>query len=167
MSIQHLRTEPLTVPGERALDDAHYRIFVRDLVLLCSIGAYPEERHRPQRVRFNIDMRVLTPRGPIGDDLARVLSYDTVIADIRQLVDRGHINLVETLAEQVAGCCLADPRVTDVRIVIEKLDIEPAAAGVGIEIERRRRSYPAAAELLRWGAEVAPDELQRRGKTGL
>lgn len=142
---------------------SHYRMFVRDLVLLCSIGAYPEERNRRQRVRFNIDMRVQAPMGPLDDNLTNVLSYDTVIADIRQLTERGHINLVETLAEQVAECCLADPRVTEVRLAIEKLEIEPAAGGVGIEIERRRETYPAAADLLRWGGESRAEGLQRHG----
>jgi dihydroneopterin aldolase len=151
---------------EQAVGGSHYRIFVRDLVLLCSIGAYPEERHRRQRVRFNIDMQVRAADRPLDDDLANVLSYDTVIADIRHLVDRGHINLVETLAEQVAECCLADPRVTDVRVIVEKLDMEPAAAGVGIEIERRRQSYPAAADLLRWGAESRAEGAQRRRHAG-
>jgi dihydroneopterin aldolase len=130
-------------------DEDRHRIFVRDLVLMCSIGAYPEERLKTQRVRFNLDIRVQAPARPIDDDLARVLSYDTVIADIRELTARGHINLVETLAAQIADICLADPRVAEVRVMVEKLDVEPAAAGVGVEIVRRRKqSYPSVAELF-------------------
>jgi dihydroneopterin aldolase len=132
-----------------AESDERYRIFVRDLVLMCRIGAYPEERLKTQRVRFNLDILVQAPADPIGDDLAQVLSYDTVIADIRELTSRGHINLVETLAAEIADICLADPRVAEVKVTVEKLDVEPAAAGVGVEIERRRRrSYPSVAELF-------------------
>jgi dihydroneopterin aldolase len=132
-----------------AESDERYRIFVRDLVLMCRIGAYPEERLKTQRVRFNLDILVQAPADPIGDDLAQVLSYDTVIADIRELTARGHINLVETLAAEIADICLADPRVAEVKVIVEKLDVEPAAAGVGVEIERRRRrSYPSVAELF-------------------
>lgn len=164
MPIHRLPAEPSPVrersPGE---GDGFYRMYVRDLVLLCNIGAYPEERHRRQRVRFNIDMRVVAPVGPIEDDLTKVLSYDKVVSNIRALVDRGHINLVETLAERVAESCLADPRVADIRVRVEKLDIEPAASGIGIEIERRRRSYPAAADLLHWDGEDAEGSAGRRG----
>src|SRR3546814_9563956 len=47
-----------------------------------------------QRVRFNLDIQMQAPREPLDDDVARVLSYDTVIADIRELTGRGHINQI-------------------------------------------------------------------------
>ena len=149
-----------TVPPSAA--EGVYRIFIRDLVLMCSIGAYPEERLRAQRVRFNVEMRVQCAAGPIDDDLAKVLSYDTVVADIRELTGRGHINLVETLAEQIIDCCLADPRVLDVRVMVEKLDGEPAAAGVGVEFERRRQHYPTVADLFPSSVGTAADSVRRR-----
>lgn len=143
------RTGSAFLRHDVAESDERYRIFVRDLVLMCHIGAYPEERLKTQRVRFNLDILVQGPEGPIDDDLAKVLSYDTIIADIRELTSRGHINLVETLAAEIADICLADPRVAEVRVTVEKLDVEPAAAGVGVEVERRRRrSFPSIAELF-------------------
>jgi dihydroneopterin aldolase len=126
----------------------YYRVFVKDLVLVCSIGAYPHERLKPQRVRFNVDLRVQAPVEPIGDDLANVFSYDTVTAAIRGLIANGHINLVETLANKIADWCLADARVVTVRVMVEKMDVEPDASAVGIEIERRRQLHPAVTELF-------------------
>jgi dihydroneopterin aldolase len=115
-----------------------YRIRVKDFVLLCSIGAYPQERLRPQRVRFNVELHALWPADALDDDLGKVVNYKDVTTGIRKLVDAGHINLVETLAERIAEMCLADPRVLNARVSVEKLDVEPAAAGIGIEIERQR-----------------------------
>ena len=54
----------------------------------------------------------------------------------RAIVERGHINLVETLAEKIAVLCLANGRVRSVRVRVEKLDIVPDAQSVGVEIER-------------------------------
>ena len=54
-------------------------------------------------------------------------------------------------AEDIAAICLADARVVHARIGAEKLAVEPNAAGVGIEIERRRQQHqhhPAIAELF-------------------
>ena len=48
--------------------------------------------------------------------------------------------------------CLADARVVDVRVRVEKLDVEPAAGGVGVEIERQRNAHPAVADLFSWTA---------------
>ncbi|CAA7611309.1 dihydroneopterin aldolase [Magnetospirillum sp. UT-4] len=115
-----------------------YRILVRDLVLKCSIGIHAHELLAPQRVRVNVDMAVFEQAGPMNDDIANVVSYEDVIDGIKRMLADGHINLVETLADKIAGLCLADERVQSVRIKVEKLDVYAEAASVGIEIERRR-----------------------------
>jgi 7,8-dihydroneopterin aldolase/epimerase/oxygenase len=125
-----------------------YRIRVKDFVLMCSVGAYPHERLQPQRVRFNVDLAVRWPARPLGDELDNVVNYKGVTDGIRAIVAAGHINLVETLAERIADMCLADPRVLDARVGVEKLDVEPAADGIGIEIERCRPSHPAVTDLF-------------------
>jgi dihydroneopterin aldolase len=58
-----------------------------------------------------------------------------VVDAVRDLVAQHHTNLVETLAEQIAACCLSDRRVRRVRAQVEKLDALPDATA-GIEIHR-------------------------------
>ena len=72
----------------------------------------------------------------IDDQIERVLDYDMIIAIIKTILAEGHINLVETLADEIATRCLSHPRAASVRVKIEKLDKEPGA--VGVEIVRRR-----------------------------
>ncbi len=115
-----------------------YRILVRDLVLKCSIGIHAHELLAPQRVRINVDMTVLEQAGPLCDDISNVVSYEDVIDGIKTLLAEGHINLVETLAENIAELCLTDARVETTCIRVEKLDVYAEAASVGIEIERSR-----------------------------
>jgi dihydroneopterin aldolase len=57
---------------------------------------------------------------------------------IRAIVGRGHIDLVETLAEQTAAFILENPRVARVVVRAEKLELGPG--GVGVQIERKRES---------------------------
>jgi dihydroneopterin aldolase len=112
------------------------RVFVHDLVLDVEIGVYTHEKGVTQRVRFSVDVDVLPATSELCDDIARAFDYDTIISGIKDIVGEGHINLVETLAERVAGRCLAHPRAASVRVKIEKLDKEPGA--VGVEIVRRK-----------------------------
>jgi 7,8-dihydroneopterin aldolase/epimerase/oxygenase len=137
MSILRLLAEQMTVPEGQGERTPPYRMFIRDLVLLCRIGVYAHEKLRPQRVRINVSMRVEAEAAPRNDDIANVLSYDEVLGGIKRLAAGEHINLVETLAEAIADLCLAHRRVIEVRVMIEKLDVEPGAS-VGVEIERRR-----------------------------
>jgi 7,8-dihydroneopterin aldolase/epimerase/oxygenase len=139
MSILRLLADQMTVPEVQAQPKRPYRMFIRDLVLPCRIGVYPHEKLQPQRVRIGVSLSVDPGNAPQNDDIANVLSYDDVLGKIKQLAAGKHINLVETLAEAIADVCLADTRVIETRVTIEKLDIEPNAS-VGVEIERRRQS---------------------------
>ncbi|MEK9677783.1 MAG: dihydroneopterin aldolase [Rhodospirillaceae bacterium] len=111
-------------------------VFIRDLLLTCLIGVHKHEQKKPQRVRINLDLAVLEDAEDIGDRLSEVVCYEDVADGIRNLLAKGHVNLVETLAEQIAEMCLADARVRTARVRVEKLDVFPDATSAGVEIER-------------------------------
>ena len=112
------------------------RVFVRDLVLPCLIGVHRHEQDGRQRVRINLDLEVAESDGPIQDKLTNVMCYEELVADVRHMVGAGHVNLVETLAERIAGLCLARYEVRHATVRVEKLDVFRDAASVGVEIER-------------------------------
>jgi dihydroneopterin aldolase len=125
------RNGALARPGLR-------HVFVRDLVLTAFIGIYAHEKRGSQRVRFNIDCAVFED-GPVTvDTIDAVVCYEQIILLVKDIVARGHVGLLEVLAEQVAAAILDDARIHAVRLRIEKLDVFPEAASVGIEIERVR-----------------------------
>lgn len=115
------------------------RIFVRDLVLQIAIGVYASERGRMQRVSFSVEADVQPPDRGTADlaagDLDAVVSYDLITDAIHRLTAGRHVDLVETLAEDIAAALLAVPRIAVVRVRVAKLDLGPRA--VGVEIERR------------------------------
>jgi dihydroneopterin aldolase len=120
-------------------------MFLRDLLLSAHIGVYAQEHGRTQRIRVNVDLGVTddgaraVSRPAVGqDELARVVDYAAVAAQVRAIVAGGHVQLVETLAERIAEACLADRRVEIARIRVEKLDVLPDGASAGVEVERRR-----------------------------
>ena len=116
------------------------RVFLRDLVTLAHIGVYPHEEGVQQRVRVNIEFGVRDEPGlEVGrDDLSRTVSYERVVQLVRRIIDAGHVRLVETLAERIAGGVLADGRIRVVRVRVEKLDVFAELDSVGVEIERRQ-----------------------------
>jgi dihydroneopterin aldolase len=112
------------------------RVFIHDLVLDVEIGVYTHEKGVTQRVRFSVDVDVLPATVALEDNIARTFDYDMIMNGIKDIISRGHINLVETLAEEIAQRCLAHPRASSVLVKIEKLDKEPGA--VGVEIVRAK-----------------------------
>lgn len=100
------------------------------------IGIHPHEVE-PQRVRLSVWLTVVYPE-PVRDDrIESVLDYDFVRTGILALADGRHFALQETLCEAVAGLCLGDPRVREVRVRSTKVDVYPDAA-IGCEIVRGR-----------------------------
>ena len=112
-------------------------VFLRDMVLLAAIGVHAHEHGGRQRVRVNVDLAV-AEGGVEGDRLERVVDYERVATAVRGIVASGHIKLVETLAERIAGVCLEDGRVMRARVRVEKLDVFADTASVGVEVERGR-----------------------------
>lgn len=117
------------------------RVFVRDLELSALIGVHRHEHDGRQRVRINLDLTVREDDEPPADRLSDVVCYEDIVTGTRAIVNGGHVNLVETLAERIAAMCLTDRRVHAVRVRVEKLDVFADAASVGVEIER---TNPAA-----------------------
>jgi len=113
-----------------------YRIFIRDLEMIASVGVHEFEKVRPQRIRVSIDL-IVGPRPPDATDTVdTVLSYENIVKAVRAIVAASHFHLIESLAEKVAAECLTHYTVSSVKVKIEKPDIFPDAATVGIEIER-------------------------------
>jgi len=120
----------------RAATRVAWRILVRDLELPCLIGVHRHERDGRQRVRINLELDVAEDGVTLGDKLANAVNYETIVGRVRRIVGAGHVNLVETLAGQIAQACLEDRRIVYARVRVEKLDVFADAASVGVEIER-------------------------------
>ncbi len=113
------------------------QIFIEALTLDASIGVFEHEYNVTQRVRVDLDIDLL----PLSDDhynMANIVRYDLVVQDIRDLVDAGHIELVETMAEKIAAIVLAYDGVSKVSVRVSKLSAITEADGVGVKIERNK-----------------------------
>ena len=111
-------------------------VFVRDLVVDASIGIHHHEKQQAQRIRINLDLSVVDDYLMDADNIDDVVCYEEVVVATKDIINQGHIYLVESLAEQIADRILAMPKTLAVRVRIEKLDVLEDVGSVGIEIER-------------------------------
>ena len=117
------------------------RIYLRDAVFEANIGVYDSEHAGAQRLVVNVDLFVsLSASTPQHDRVEEVIDYDFVRETIRGRLKRGHVNLQETLIDDLAGALLARPGVVAVRVCTEKPDVYDDVAGVGIEVLRFKES---------------------------
>ncbi len=108
------------------------RVFVTGLKVQAEIGVYRHEIGRVQPLVIDVELDVPTAG---ADRLSDTLNYETILAAAREIAGGGHIELVETFAERLAQACLADARVTQARVRVQKpLALAPDAVAAGVEI---------------------------------
>ena len=111
------------------------RLFLRDYEVWINIGVHDFEKRGEQRVLINVDLFVpLALSTPVQDELHEVLDYDFIRRSIAERVSRGHVQLQETLADDVLGLMLAHPQVRAARVSTEKPDVYPDCDAVGCEV---------------------------------
>lgn len=114
-------------------------IVVDDLRLPFFIGVHEREKLAQQEVSITVYMFLADTGAPSSDDIGDHVSYSDLVDQlIERAASKRHVNLVETLAEEVAALALADARVLRVIVDVRKTEVIPQAKGVGVIIHRRR-----------------------------
>lgn len=108
------------------------RVFVTGLTVQAEIGVYRHEIGKVQPLVVDVELDVPTAG---AERLSDTLNYESILQAAQAVAAGGHIELVETFAERLARACLADTRVTQARVRVEKpLALAPHAVGAGVEI---------------------------------
>ena len=106
-------------------------VFMRGLELEAEIGVHPHERGRVQPLRVDVEAE-LAP-GPVAG-MADTLNYETLRALALALAGRGHIELVESYADDLAGAVLRNTAALRVRVRVEKPEALAGAQAAGVEV---------------------------------
>ncbi|WEV76740.1 2-amino-4-hydroxy-6-hydroxymethyldihydropteridine diphosphokinase [Janibacter cremeus] len=118
----------------------------RDRISLLGVRAFGHHGVLAQEKRegqeFVVDVVLNLDLAPAGtsDDLARTVNYAEVGADVVARVEGPSLDLIESLAEQIAGDALARPGVHTVEVTVHKpsAPVGVPFGDVTVAVERRR-----------------------------
>ena len=111
------------------------RLFLHNYTVNINIGVHEFEKLGEQRVLINVDLYIpLAQSTPQADDLAEVVDYDFIRSSVMARVARGHIQLQETLCDDLLALMLAHPRVKAARVSTAKPDVYTDCEAVGCEV---------------------------------
>jgi dihydroneopterin aldolase len=114
------------------------KLFFRDLEIQAHIGINDSEQGQSQNVLVNITLYMAPGERPRRDSIAEVFNYNQVRDAVHRLIAGRHINLQETLVEEIADMCFGFDAVAAVRVSSEKTDVYDDCASVGSEVVRLR-----------------------------
>ncbi|MGE5574852.1 MAG: dihydroneopterin aldolase [Ignavibacteria bacterium] len=113
------------------------KIFVKNLVLPCSVGITKEERAKRQNVILDIEIGCDLMEAGNTDDLTKSIDYARVQEEITRDVTKGEFKLLESLAQTVASIVLRDDMASQVKVAVKKEKYAKKPI-LGIEISRDR-----------------------------
>ena len=117
-------------------------IFLHDLRVETVIGIWDWERKIRQTVAIDLEMSADIGKAAATDSVDDTLNYKLVAKRLQQFVGDSSFQLVETLAEKIAGIVLDEFDVAWVKVKLSKPGAIRGARDVGVIIERGTRPGP-------------------------
>jgi dihydroneopterin aldolase len=113
-------------------------IFLTDLRIETIVGIWEWERKIRQTVSIDLELGADIRRAAASDDIEDTLNYKKVAKRVQQFVGESEFQLVETMAEKVAGIILAEFDVPWVQVRVNKPGAIRGARDVGVRIRRQK-----------------------------
>ena len=109
-------------------------IFVRNFTTYCSIGIYPNEKQKKQKIKIsiNLDLKKVNNK----DNISSTVSYEKIILILKEIKNYQHINLLETLARIIIKKLEKINNLKKIKIQIIKSNILSGDQEVGIALEK-------------------------------
>ena len=114
-------------------------IFISDLRIETIIGIYDWERKVRQTVSLDLEMATDIRKAASSDSIEDTLNYKAVAKRLIAFVEDSEYQLVETLAEKIAGIVLTEFDVPWLRLTVHKPGAVRGSRDVGVIIERGSR----------------------------
>ena len=114
-------------------------IFLSELKVDTTIGIWEWERRIRQTVIIDLEMSADIASAAATDEVADTLNYKSVAKRIQSFVSESSFQLVETLAERIAGIIRDEFDVAWVKVRVNKPGAIRGSKDVGILIERGER----------------------------
>jgi dihydroneopterin aldolase len=104
-------------------------------------GVFDHEKRDGQPFVVDLVLGIDTGQAAASDDLADTVDYGGLALAVKSAVERDPVDLIETLAERIAGVCLTDDRVDWCRVTVHKpqAPIEATFRDVALTIHRNTR----------------------------
>jgi dihydroneopterin aldolase len=114
------------------------RLVIRGIEAFGHHGVFASERRDGQPFLVDLVLLVDTREAARSDDLRDTVDYGTLVDEVVSDVASDPVDLIETLAERIAGTCLRYARVRTVEVTVHKphAPVEATFADIALTISR-------------------------------
>jgi dihydroneopterin aldolase len=110
-----------------------FQVNVQHFITLSKVGVLAHEHLAPQRLAWSVTV-TCTEAGWIEDSITESsFNYAVLVESLQQLEQHPHTQLLETLCQELAQQWFGFPTVQAIALKVEKLDLLPPPATIGLE----------------------------------
>lgn len=121
------------------ITDDYECVALTGLVLHLHVGIRDWERHPDRKQRIRVDVECYRPLGEAPQRIEQCIDYSRLYRYLTTAwPDRGHTDLLETLAHDLLAFAFQDATITAVRVRLAKLDVYLDDAVPVVELMQRR-----------------------------
>lgn len=111
-------------------------VYISELKVETIIGIYDWEREVKQTVSLDLDMATDIRRAADSDCIDHTLNYKAVAKRLISFIEQSEFQLIETMAEKIAGIVRSEFDVQWLRLRLSKPGAVRGSRDVGVIIER-------------------------------
>ncbi len=114
------------------------RISLHGLTAHANHGVFDWEKEQGQTFVVDAVLELDTRPAAAADDLAKTVDYGRLAQQLHAVLTGPPVDLLETLAQQLADTCLADPLVEAVEITVHKPEARLGVSFTDVTVSIRR-----------------------------
>lgn len=116
------------------------QLAVRGIEVFAHHGVFEHERRDGQTFVIDLLLGLDTRPAAETDDLSKTVDYGSLVMDVVAAVAKDPVDLIETVAQRIAGVCLEREQVEWAEVTVHKphAPIEATYSDVALTIKRSR-----------------------------
>ena len=79
------------------------------------------KKKKKQKISISLDIDVEDNIPQVNHKIENFVSYEFIVKDIKKLINKGHVELLETLGENIFEICFKDPRIHKLKLNLRSL----------------------------------------------
>jgi FolB domain-containing protein len=118
------------------------KIILQDIKVMGTCGINPLEKMIKQPFSISATMYLDLEAAGKTDDITQTIDYGPLYERIKKLAESSRFNLIESLAQSVAGLLFEDARIKKAKVKVEKLQARHSTSvfSAMVVIERERKA---------------------------
>ena len=116
------------------------KIIILGSKYFCNIGVSAKERSTKQAIIVDLELFLDTKMAARTDDIKLALNYSEVYDSLKNFIENGEFNLIETVANKIANTVLEKFKVSKIIVKVQKPNAlaDMNVKNVAVEITRER-----------------------------